>query len=208
VKAVLLCTGLLAALPAGAGPSTPATPVGDAVAFYKQKRYGEARSALERIVASDPSNAAACYFLAMTLQRAQPPSLDSARARLDRAVHLAPANEGYLAEYAGVTLLIAGRDSSFGLALEGRDAMARAVAMNPSDLDACDGLMRFCAQAPWPLGNPEKALDLAGRIAGRDPRRGREAYRTVAAILDASGRTKQALAARQAAERLAQQGAR
>jgi cytochrome c-type biogenesis protein CcmH/NrfG len=203
VKAVLLCTGLLAALPAA-----PASPVGDAVALYKQKRYVEARSALERIVASDPSNAEACYFLAMAVQRAAPPSLDSARALLGKAIGLAPDKERYLAEYARVTLLMADRDSSFGLAREGRDAMARAVAMDPSDLDACFALMRFCAQAPWPLGNAEKALGLAGQIAARDPGRGLEAYRVAASIFDKQGRARLALAARQAAERLAQPGAR
>jgi hypothetical protein len=208
VKAVLLCTGLLAALSAVPAPAAPASGVADAVALYKQKRYGEARPLLERIVASDPSNATACYFLAMTLQRAAPPSLDSARSWLGKAVRLAPANEGYLAEYAGVTLLIADRDSSLALALEGRDAMARAIAMNPSDLDACEGLMRFCAKAPWPLADPERALDLAGRVARRDPGRGRGAYRAVAAIFDGQGRAQLALAARQAAERLAQPGDR
>jgi tetratricopeptide (TPR) repeat protein len=203
VKAVLLCTGLLAALPAA-----PATPVGDAVEFYRQKRYGEARSALERIVASDPSNAAACYYLAMTLQRVAPPSLDSARAWLGKAVSLAPANEGYLAEYAEVTLLMADRDSSLGLAIEGRNAMARAVAMNPSDLDACETLMLLCARAPWPLANPARALGLAAAIAGKDPRRGSAAYRAIASIFERQGRAEQALSARQAAERLAQPAAR
>jgi hypothetical protein len=44
--------------------------------------------------------------------------------------------------------MMADRDSSFSLAMEGRDAMARAIAENPADLGACEGLMRFYAKAP------------------------------------------------------------
>ena len=75
--------------------------------------------------------------------------------------------------------------------------------MNPSDLDACEGLMRFCAKAPWPLGEPDKALALAAEIARRDPKRGSAAYRLIAALFDKQGRREQALLASQAAERLA-----
>jgi tetratricopeptide (TPR) repeat protein len=206
VRAVLLCTGLLAGLCEGFASGDSAAQVGDAIALYKHRRYGEARAALERIVASDPSNAPACYYLAMTLQRAAPPSLDPARAWLSKAVRLAPENETYLAEYAGVTLLIADRDNSLGLALDGRDAMAKAIAMNPADLEACEGLMRFCAKAPWPLGEPDHALALAAEIAKRDPRRGSAAYRLIAGLFEKQGRKEQALSASLEAERLARAG--
>ena len=208
MRAVFLCAGVLASLCAGPDRGGSAAPVGDAVALYRQGRYGEARNALQGVVASDPSNAAACYFLALTLQRVAPPSLDSARTWLAKAVRLAPANEAYLAEYAGVCLLLADRDTSLGLALEGRDAMARAVAMNPADLDARDALMRFFARAPWPLGGPDRALEQAAEIAKRDARRGYNAFRAIAAIFVGQGRKAQALAANRAAERLAQPGAR
>ena len=208
MKAVLLCTGLLAGFCEGLSPAASATPVGDAISLYKQRRYGEARVALERLVASDPSNAPACYFLGMALLRVAPPSLDTARTWLGKAARLAPENEGYLAEYAGVCLLIADRDNSLGLALEGRNAMARAIAMNPSDLEACEGLMRFYAKAPWPLANPDKALALAAEIAKRDPKRGMSAFLLTAALLERQGRTQQADSASQAAQRLAHLNAR
>lgn len=203
MRAVLLCTGLLAGLCDGFTSTASATPVGDAIALYKQRRYGEAKAALERILASDPSSAPGCYYLAMTLQQVPPTSLDQARTWLSKAVRMAPENETYLAEYAGVTMLIADRDNSLGLALDGRDAMAKAISMNPSDLEACEGLMRFCATAPWPLGEPDKALALAAEIAKRDPKRGSAAYRLIAELFDKQGRKEQALLASQAAERLA-----
>jgi tetratricopeptide (TPR) repeat protein len=203
VKAVLLSAGLLACLCEGLAPAAEAAPVGDAIALYKQRRFSDARAILERLVASDPSNAAACYFLGMTWQRVAPPSLDSARTWLGSAVRLAPGNEGYLAEYAGVCMLIADRDNALGLAIEGRNAMEKAIAMNPSDLSACEGLMRFCATAPWPLADPGKALALAAEIAKRDPKRGLAALRLIASLFGGQGRTEQALSASRAAERLA-----
>lgn len=207
MKAVVLCAGVLAGVCEGLPSPASAAPVGDAIALYKQGRYGEARAALERIAASDPSNAQACYFLGMSLLRGSPPSLDAARSWLAKAVRLDPANEGYLAEYAGATMLVADRDGSLGLALEGRDAMARAIKMNPSDLAACEGLMRFCAKAPWPLDDAEKALALADEIARRDPKRGAAAYRLIASLFEKRGMAQKALIASQAAQKLARQGA-
>lgn len=203
VKAVLLGAGFLAGLGGGPCPAAMAAPIDDAIALYRQRRYVEAQSALEQLAASDPSNAAACYYLAMALQRAAPPSLDPARTWLSKAVQLAPENELYLAEYAGVTMLMADRDNSLRLALDGRDAMTRAIAMNPSDLDACEGLMRFCAKAPWPLGDADKALALAAEIAKRDPKRGAAAYLRIASLFEKQGRVQQALSATQEAQRLA-----
>jgi tetratricopeptide (TPR) repeat protein len=183
--------------------SAEAAPLTDAIALYKLRRFAEAKAAIERIVAAEPSNATALYYLAMAVQRVDPPSLDAARPLLAKAVHLEPGNEAYLAEYGGVTMLLADRDRSLGLALDGRDAMAEAIRMNPADIDAREGLMRFCAKAPWPLGDPGKALDLASEIARRDPRRGEAAYRLIAVLFEKQGRTHEASAAAQAAQDLA-----
>lgn len=197
---VPLLAGALAAL----APALGAPPVGDAIALYKQKKYPEARALLEALTASDPSNGAAAYYLGMTyLRQGGPSSLDSSRLWLGKAVKLAPDKPGYLSDYAGVCLLMADRDSSFSLALEGRDAMTRAIAANPSDIAACEGLMRFYAKAPWPLGSGVKALALAAQIAKLDPRRGAAAYLAIAAIFDADGRKEDALLATQAAQSLA-----
>jgi tetratricopeptide (TPR) repeat protein len=81
--------------------------------------------------------------------------------------------------------------------------MAEAIRMNPADIDAREGLMKFCAKAPWPLGDPGKALDLANEIAKRNPRRGEAAYHLIAVLFEKQGRIHEAQAAAQAAQDLA-----
>lgn len=193
---------LLAAV-IGLIPAAGASPAGDAAALYRQKKYAEARAILEPLAASEPANAEALYYLGMVFSRqGGPAGLDSARLWLGKAVKLAPANMSYLADYAGVCLMMADRDSSFSLALEGRDAMARAVEGDPANIGACDGLMQFYAKAPWPLGNGSRALELAAHIAKLNPRRGVAAYLAIAAIFDKAGRAQDALLATQAARDL------
>jgi tetratricopeptide (TPR) repeat protein len=199
IRAGVFLAGLCAA-----AAQACATPLDDAVALYRHKKYAEARAALEPLVAANPSNAAAAYFLAMTLQRAGGPgSLDAAKALLAKAVKLSPGDSGYLGEYAGVCLLLADRDSSLSLAMEGSSDMARAIEMNPDDLEARQGLMQFYAKAPWPLGDPAKALDMAAEIARRDPKRGLAAYLSIQEIFERHGRAEDALSARRAAQSLA-----
>src|SRR5665213_2794314 len=195
---------LLAGVLGGFAPSLAAAPVDDAVSLFKQRRFAEAKAALEPIAAADPANAEASYYLGMSLLRiGGPASLDASRRWLGKALKLSPENEGYLADYAGVCLLMADRDSSFSLALEGRDAMSRAIAANPDDLEACEGLMRFYAKAPWPLGNADRALALAAQIAKADPKRGLVAYHSIQASFEKTGRAEKAQAASQAAQSLA-----
>jgi Flp pilus assembly protein TadD len=186
------------------GAGARAGPIDDGVALYRQRKYPEARAVLEPLVAAEPANARAEYFLGMTVFRLPGPgSLDQARRILAKAVKLAPGNAAYLADYAGVCLLQADRDSSFGLALEGRDAMTRAIAGNPDDLEGRAGLMRFYAKAPWPLGDSDKALAQAAEIARRDPKRGLAAYQALVAIFGKAGEKEEALSASRAAQKLA-----
>ena len=202
--AIRLGLPLLVGLLAGAAPSFGAPSVADAVSLYRQKRFPEARAVLEPLAAAQPANAEASYYLGMAILReGGPSSLDSARSWLGKAAKLAPDNEDYLSQYAGVCLLAADRDNSFSLALEGRDAMTRAIAENPRDLEACEGLMRFYAKAPWPLGSPAKALSLAAEIARADPGRGAAAYRSLAETFRRGGLEEQARSSAQLAQSLA-----
>jgi tetratricopeptide (TPR) repeat protein len=195
-----LAAGLLCVL----APGATATPLGDAVALYKKGRLADARAILEPLVASQPTNSAALYYLGMVLERSGAPiSLDAARQMLGRAVQHSPQNAAYLAEYAGVCLELADRDSSLGLALEGRDAMIRALAANPQDLEAREGLMEFYAKAPWPIGDCDRAMEQAAEIAKRDPKRGAAAYRDIGGIFGRAGRADLALSAEREAQRLA-----
>jgi tetratricopeptide (TPR) repeat protein len=182
-----------------------ANPTSDAINLYKEKRYSESLAAFQRIVASNPSNAAACYYLAMSLEHTPGYSMDDARSWLDKAVKLAPGKEAYLAEYAGISMLIADRDSSFVIAVEGREAMTKAIAMDPGDVEAREGLMQFCAKAPWPLGDADKAMGIAADIGITDPKRGAADYLLIAGIFDKQDRKDKALEANQAAQKLSQQ---
>jgi hypothetical protein len=81
--------------------------------------------------------------------------------------------------------------------------MTRAVAADPSDLAAREGLMQYYAKAPWPLGDPARAMAQAAEVARRNPRRGQADYLQIAALFDKNGSHPEALAARQAAQMLA-----
>jgi len=199
-RAHWLCLALLA----GLVPAAWAAPLDDGRALYRQKKYAEAVAVLGPLAAAEPANADAAYFLGMSyLRRGGPDSLDSARLWLGKATSLAPNNAGYLGDYAGVTLLMADRDSSLQLAMEGRNAMRRAVEADPTNIEACEGLMHFYARAPFPLGSSTRALALAAQIAKLDPKRGAAAYLSIAAQFEKDGRKQEALTATQAAQSLA-----
>jgi len=195
-----LLAGLFLVFCAGAR----AAPIDDAVGLYNRKKWAEAEAILAPLVLAEPTNARACYYLGMAfLNAGGTAALDNSREMLGRATRLAPDNAGYLADYAGVCLLLADRDNSLSFALEGRDSMIKAIALNPADLDARDGLMEFYARAPWPIGDARKAMEQASEIAKRDPKRGLAAYHAVARILERAGRHEESLAATEAAQRLA-----
>jgi tetratricopeptide (TPR) repeat protein len=204
---VLWASAALLAVRAGAAEEPPA-PTEAAIALFKGGHYAEARAALERIVAGESADAAACYYLALAVQKANPPSLDEAHKWLKRAVHLDPENETYLAQLGGVTMLLADRDRSLSYGIEGRDAMAKAVTLNPADIDASWGLMLFCAQAPWPFGDPHKAFALAAAIEKLDAKRGLGAYHAMAAAFGKAGRKRQEKEATEIAQKLAEAAAK
>ena len=149
------------------------TPTEDAIALYRAKRYPEAREALEKIVAAEPGNAAACYHLGMTFRhRSEPGSLAEAARWLRQAAQLEPRNPRYLADYGGTSLQLANKTRSLSAATAGRDAMEKALELDPGDLRAREGLYRFYDEAPWPLGSRAKARAQLEEIRRRDPDRG------------------------------------
>jgi tetratricopeptide (TPR) repeat protein len=159
-----------------------------AIGLYNAKDYPEAAAVLGKIAAANPKNAAACYYLGMALERQTGgPGLDDAVSWLGKAVALAPENATYLADYGGTCLLIADRERSFTYAVRGRDAMGKAIALNPANLDAREGLMKFYAQAPWPLGSSDLALSQAGEIGHRNSVRGLRAFLRLARTFERAG---------------------
>ncbi|HVW20191.1 MAG TPA: tetratricopeptide repeat protein [Opitutaceae bacterium] len=174
----LLVAVVLLALFAGTVRADPA--LDRAIALYRAKDYPAARAALERILASGPKTAAACYYYGMALsQGPDTGALEEAVPWLEQAATLEPQNHVYQGDYGGVCLQIADRRRSLAYANRGRKAMERAIALDPDDLDAREGLMRFFAEAPWPVGSQSRAREQAEEIARRDPARAASAYLTL-----------------------------
>lgn len=142
----------------------------DAIALYRDRRFPEARAALEKIANREPGNAAACYYLGMTLKRrADATALDDAIRWLEKAATLEPTNAHYLADFGGTSLQLAAKNRSYSAATRGRDAMEKSLALDPANLDARVGLFHFYRQAPWPLGSTAKAARQLAEIRKRDP---------------------------------------
>ncbi len=155
-----------------AAPESSPSALSAAVALFKEKQYPAARAALENIVAAEPKNAAACYYLGRTLElRAVPDALADALRWYEQTLALEPNNTIYLARYGGASLQFASRTSSLSAARKGRDALEKALTLNPDDLDAREGLMQFYQRAPWPLGSSAKAAAQLEEIRRRDPTR-------------------------------------
>ena len=163
-----LFTAFLLALPALRG----AAPLDEAITLFQAKNYPAARAALEAVATAEPRNAAACYFLGLTLaHRGDAHALDDAAAWLEKAVQLEPENATYLADFGGVSMQLAQKNTSLLAANKGRQAMEKAVRLDPENLDARQGLFEFYEQAPWPLGSSAKATAELEEIKKRDPAR-------------------------------------
>jgi tetratricopeptide (TPR) repeat protein len=149
-----------------------ATPLEDAISLYKGKKYPDAREALEKIVAAEPGNAPACYYLGMTLlRRGDGKAMEDALPWLEKAAKLEPTNALYLADYGGISMSVAGKTRSLSAATKGREAMEKSLTINPDNLDAREGLFRFYTEAPWPIGSSSKAAVQLEEIRKRDPNR-------------------------------------
>lgn len=169
--ACLALFGLLARGPAAAAePAPEREPLTVAIELFTGRRYPEARVAFEKIVAAEPANAAAHHYLGRTLTaRHDLPAIEEGLRHLARAADLEPRNAVYLGIYGGASLQHAGRTNSLVAATRGREAMERALAIDPGYLDAREGLFQFYQRAPWPLGSSAKAAAQLEEIRRRDP---------------------------------------
>ncbi|MGH7944508.1 MAG: tetratricopeptide repeat protein [Opitutaceae bacterium] len=141
-----------------------------ALALFKAKRYPEAHTVLERIVAREPKNAAALHYLGRTIiARNDTAAFEEGLVYLARAAALEPDNAAYLGIYGGASLQLAGRTNSLSAANKGRDAMEKALAIEPGYLEAREGLFQFYQRAPWPIGSSAKANVQLEEIRKRDP---------------------------------------
>jgi tetratricopeptide (TPR) repeat protein len=163
---------ILACLVALAAASLAAAPLDEARALIKEKKYPEAAALLEKVIAVEPNNAAACHELGLVLRRRNDDAaFEQAVKWLSRAVELEPRNATYLADFGGTSMELAGRNRSLSAATRGRDAMEKSLTLNPDNVDARVGLFQFYTRAPWPLGSSSKAAAQLAEIAKRDPDR-------------------------------------
>jgi len=182
VRRLLLALIFHGAFSAQPAPPAPAEILEQAIGLFQARKFPEAQAALSALVAAEPANARACHYLGRTLElRADAGSLAEAVKWHRRAAELEPENPIYLGRYGGASLLLAARDSSLGAAWRGRDAMEKAVRLDPTDLDAREGLVHFYQRAPWPLGSRARAAAHLEAIRQRDPIR--------ATVLGVLGRT-------------------
>jgi tetratricopeptide (TPR) repeat protein len=145
----------------------------EALVLYGQKRYPEARQAFEKITASEPNNSAACHYLGLTLRmRGDDRAIEDALPWLAKAAELAPKNAAYLASFGITSMQSAGKTRSLSAATRGRDAVIRAIEIEPDNLDNREALLQFYASAPWPIGSRDKAKEQAEAIAQRNSTRG------------------------------------
>lgn len=151
-------------LAAWAGPDFDA-----AKELFELSKYPAARAAFEKIVATEPTNAAACHYLGLTwLRRGDTAAHEEAAKWLEKAATLEPKNARYVGICGGTYLELASRTTSISAANKGSDYMLKAIALDPDYLDAREGLFQFYRQAPWPLGSKTKARTQLDEIRKRD----------------------------------------
>ena len=155
------CAGFLRAEPAGES----------ALALYKAKRYPEARAAFEQIAARDPRNAPAHYYLGLLAQRRSDD--DEAIRQLEQATALDPQKSDYFMDLGAAYGSAAGHAGLFakmGLAEKCQAALEHAVALDPDNLVARNGLVTYYRSAPSFVGGGlGKAYAEAEEIRRRDP---------------------------------------
>lgn len=165
---LFVAIAVIANAASGAEPS--AGDLSAAIELFNAHRYPEARAALEKIVAREPRNAAAQHYLGRTIAaRNDTEAFEESLRPLAKAVELEPNNAVYLGIYGGTALQLAGRNNSISAATNGRDAMEKAIAIDPDYIVAREGLFQFYQRAPWPFGSSSKAAAQLEEIRKRDP---------------------------------------
>jgi hypothetical protein len=147
-------------------------------ALYEQGRLEPAQQAFEKLVTADATPAEVSFYLGeIALRRNEP---EKAVAHLERAVATAPTVSRYhhrLGDAYGRWAQKASIIRALSLAGKCRSTYERAVALDPTNLDARYSLFVFYRQAPGIIGGgAEKAAAEAAAIGRIDADRGRVAF--------------------------------
>ena len=142
--------------------------------LFEHGHFGEARAVAEKQLATNPRDAAALAWLARTQTLAG--DLKGGAATAERAIAADPGYAGghmALAEALGAEAVRANVLRRLPLARRIRKALETAVAVEPANVDALNGLVQYYLQAPGIVGGgDDKADATALRIAGIDAARG------------------------------------
>ena len=156
------------------GLAASADELATAKKLYAEKQYPEAQVAFAAIVQGDPDNAEAAYYLGRLASRRH--EFDRAIAWFEKATTLDPHNSGYFAELGGAYGDAADEAAMFSkknLAKKCLAALEQAVALDPGNLEARNGLVTFYKRAPrFVGGGMDKAYLQAEEIRRLDPVRG------------------------------------
>lgn len=154
-----------------AGLARADAPHDAAIALYKSKDYPAARAAFEQLALANPSDAQAQFYLGNLAQRRG--DTDEAIKYLETATALSPGDSDYFMELGGAYGAAANKASllsKLGFAKKCQAALEKAVALNPDNLVARNGLITFYRTAPsFAGGGIAKAYAEADEIRKRDP---------------------------------------
>lgn len=149
--------------------------------LFKQRRWSEAETLLEKITVTEPDAAQAWYFLGQALLAQN--NAEKAVPALEKAVALAPSNSEYqviLGDACGLNALKAGLFAKLSWAKKCKASYDKAIELDPKNIRARLSVMEFCRQAPGFLGGGmDKAYEQAAEIKKLDAVRGRQAYATL-----------------------------
>ena len=156
-------------------PAADSAPLAAAITLFDAKRVPEAREQLVPLVAREPKNIRALWYLGQCELKMQHRGV--AADLLARAAELAPDNPKILADYGSASLLRATElgisFSAIGYARRGRTALEQAVKLAPDNIDYREGLVQFYTRAPGFVGGDfARAYQHSAEIAKRDPARG------------------------------------
>jgi tetratricopeptide (TPR) repeat protein len=139
-----------------------------AVALFQAQRFPDARTAFEKLAASEPKNATVHYYLGrIALDR---DDSDNAIDELEKAAAGDQKNSDYYFWLGSAYGVYARQHDSIGKAHQCRDALLKAIDLNPDNLDARATLVSFYRMSPWFAGGSmNKARAQAAEIKKRDP---------------------------------------
>ena len=146
--------------------------------LFKHRQWAEAQPILEKVIAAEPANAEAHFFLGQV--RIARGDHEHAVESLEKATSLDPAKSEYfrvLGDAYGISAQKGGLLSKFGWAKKCKAAYDKAVELDPKNVAARLSVMEYCRQAPGFVGGGmDGAYAQAAEIKKLDPPRGRQAY--------------------------------